>query len=198
MNNYGSWTLVSEPYISGKYTKAICVCVCGKKKEIHFSSLKTGKSKSCGCQRNTKLTHGQSKTVLYRLWKGIRSRCYNKNSQFYLFYGGRGIVMAKEWHDFARFKADVGDRPSDAHEIDRIDNNKGYEPGNIRWATRSEQVNNRSNTTYVSYLGKKTPLKFACSMAGVDYELVRLRMKRGWDFSKAVSTPKTCRGVHGQ
>lgn len=84
----------------------------------------------------------QNKTPEYRVWEGARNRCRNPNNRSYARYGGRGITFSAVFDDFAVFLAEIGPRPSPNHSIDRIDNERGYEPGNIRWATRSEQFFN--------------------------------------------------------
>lgn len=80
---------------------------------------------------------------LYVLWNNIFQRCENPDDASYKDYGGRGIHCCKRWYRFENFLADMGDRPSPKHSLDRRDNDKGYEPGNVRWATDSEQALNR-------------------------------------------------------
>ena len=89
--------------------------------------------------------HGMHGTKVYNAWKGIKKRCYQKTYQHYDRYGGRGIIMCEEWkNDFMAFYNDVGEAPSDEYQLDRIDNNGNYEPGNCRWVTRQENCRNRN------------------------------------------------------
>lgn len=89
-----------------------------------------------------KYNHGMNKTPVHFSWTQMKTRCYNKNYKEFHHYGGRGITVHKRWLDFRNFYADMGDRPKGT-TLDRIENDKDYEPGNCRWATPKEQSNNR-------------------------------------------------------
>lgn len=129
-----------------------CQCLCGNRITALGKSLRGGNTRSCGCKQreaagSLRRSHGLSKTVEYRIWKGMKDRCYNPNDEEFVNYGGRGIAVCDEWvNDFERFLKDVGPRPSPELTIDRIDNNIGYRPGNVRWATRADQVRNTRRT----------------------------------------------------
>lgn len=134
-----------------------CQCDCGKThiaKGIHLSN---GLIQSCGCynseQRTERnITHGLSRRdgavpVEYTTWQRMKARCYQKQNPKYASYGGRGITVCEEWREnYPAFLAYIGLRPSSEHSIDRIDNNQGYEPGNVRWALPDVQVLNKRST----------------------------------------------------
>jgi hypothetical protein len=98
-----------------------------------------------GLGNQNAVTHGQSvpRTPTYTSWVKMNDRCTNPNATGYALYGGRGISVCERWQVFANFLADMGERPSADLSLDRIDNDGRYEPGNCRWATRSEQNRNR-------------------------------------------------------
>lgn len=125
-----------------------CRCDCGASSAPRGYSLTGGHTTSCGCRKRVATaarnqTHGLSKIPEYGVWAAMLRRCTNPNAKDYPNYGGRGITVCERWLDFAAFHADMGDRPTPDHSIDRIENDGGYESGNCRWATRSEQMRNR-------------------------------------------------------
>ena len=134
-------------------TKAKCECKCGTIKTVNVNNLQAGNTISCGCigRENIKRAatkHGLSSNPIYTLWHQINNRCYNKNTDAYKDYGGRGIV--NYWKDnvseFAEYIfKELGPRPSKKHSLDRINNDGDYEPGNLRWATYKQQANNKTH-----------------------------------------------------
>lgn len=90
--------------------------------------------------------HGMTRTSEYKTWLNIRARCYSPKDRKFSYYGGRGVTVCDEWlKSFVSFFLAMGPRPSKHHSIDRIEGAKGYVPNNCRWATREEQVANRSH-----------------------------------------------------
>lgn len=117
---------------------------------------------------------------MYLTWTGIKQRCNNPNSVHYHRYGGRGITMHPEWAaDFVLFRNDVGEPPEPGATLDRIDNNRGYEPGNVRWVGRKEQANNRENNIRVTYNEETLTLSQWADKLGLTYTLLASRWKKG-------------------
>lgn len=159
-------------------------CDCGTSKRILFQNW--GQTASCGCligeansRRST--THGESRrTPEYVVWNKIKQRCGNPNNSHYSYYGGRGISVCQEWQNsYETFLDYVGRRPSPEHELDRYPNNNGnYEPGNVRWATKTEQMNNE----------RRTIAEWSRAV-GVPFARISTRLKRGWSIERTLTTP---------
>jgi hypothetical protein len=135
------------------------------------------------------LKHGMCST--YKAWAEMRRRCENPKSHAWADYGGRGIRVCERWTTFENFYADMGDRPSGA-SLDRFPDNDGhYEPGNCRWASRSQQGRNkRNNSIHTAWGESKTCSEWAedprCT---VPRETIKCRIARGWAVEDAVSLP---------
>jgi hypothetical protein len=142
-----------------KIKKAVCKCKCGNAKTILYKHVISGKVKSCGCYlKESRLTcnrtHGKSKSKIYNAWMNMIARCNNPKSSSYHNYGGRGIKVCDDWvKSFQLFYSHVGDAPSKM-ELDRIDVNGNYEPSNVRWVSRANNMlNTRANVRY-NYRGQ--------------------------------------------
>ena len=144
-----------------------CTCECGNSVTVMGKHLRSGHTQSCGCYKRDitsehMKTHGKSRSKVYVAWTNIKARCYSPKSDSFCDYGAKGIGMHEAFkYDFEAFYAEIGDPPDDSREwsIDRIDYIKSYEPGNMRWATASQQSQNRgkasnntSGYTGVSYM----------------------------------------------
>jgi|688.fasta_scaffold368304_2 hypothetical protein len=129
-----------------------CQCDCGNEKIVSYGNLRSNNTRSCGClvipPKNTKITHGKTRTIEYNSWKAMKRRCYDINHKSYNHYGGRGIIVCDRWLELdgngcSNFILDMGLRPSSKYSLDRIDVNGNYEPSNCRWATPKQQANNK-------------------------------------------------------
>lgn len=154
---FGKLTVLSCTVPRGKRAW-LCRCDCGVEKEVGQEYLLRSPCPSCGCEDRRRkseraTTHGaaagQDFSLSYWTWRGMKSRCYVQSDSMFRYYGGRGITICPRWLTFTSFIADMGERPSRAHTIERIDTDGNYEPGNCRWATRTEQMRNMRRNVYV-------------------------------------------------
>lgn len=176
-----------------------CRCECGNLSSVKAARLRRGDIKSCGCMvvdfcKSHFSTHGFARpsapTQEYAIWMKIKSRCNKPDDKTYYRYGARGIKMVPEWeNNFPAFFAHIGPRPSKGHSVDRIDGTRGYEPGNVRWATAKEQCNNKSNNVAITWGGETMNLFQWAEFFGVPPKLLSSRLKNGWDFELAVISP---------
>lgn len=123
-----------------------CRCDCGAEKLAEQQSLRCGFTKSCGCLRREiakhpkKIRHGEYRSVEYAIWRSMNQRCSpSARLRDRAAYAARGIRVCARWRSFENFLADMGRRPSPAYTLERIDNERGYDPGNVVWATRSSR-----------------------------------------------------------
>lgn len=146
---------VIEYYGSNKNGRALwlCQCECGKTKIVIGNSLLSNLTTSCGCfnkekARNRKTKHNLSYSKLYKVWQGMKTRCYNGKFIYYKNYGGRGISICDEWKcNFLTFyKWAINNGYQEGLTIDRTNNDGNYEPNNCRWVTRAEQNRNQRKT----------------------------------------------------
>lgn len=120
----------------------------------------------------------------------MKQRCLNPKKREFPHYGGRGIAVYPEWvHSFIAFYAYVGQKPSPAHSLDRIDVNKGYEPGNVRWATQQQQAENTRVTRLVTLQGRIQTIAAWSRENGLSIGQVHGRLKSGWSLQEAIQTP---------
>src|SRR5262249_11363120 len=134
---FGYWTVLFYAGWGNGSSQWWCRCACGHEKIVLGSSLRKGSSTSCRCRQRT---HGLKDSPEWQAWQSMKTRCLNPNYPGAHNYSGREITVCAEWLDsFVAFFAHVGLRPSPEHSLDRIDNERGYEPGNVRWATRLQQ-----------------------------------------------------------
>lgn len=155
---------------------------------------------------NNNFRHGATSKVgvtwLYKIWDGIKCRTENPNHVAYHNYGGRGIKLSRKWlYDFSAFREYVitlDNCPAYVDEfgigkqewsLDRINNDKGYVPGNLRWFTAKEQKRNIRNNRYVTIRGERILLMDAAAAAGLKVNTVRMRLSSGWSVARALSTP---------
>jgi hypothetical protein len=153
-DRYNRLTIIEEIGGYPRYFK--CKCDCNNIINVQLSGLRNGHTQSCGCynkelitKTNTKHSHciNNKPTREYNSWTSMKTRCYNENYNGYVKYGLRGIKVCDRWiNSFENFLNDMGPRPENT-TLDRIDNNKGYEPSNCRWSTISVQNTNRRSYT---------------------------------------------------
>jgi hypothetical protein len=190
-DRFGMLTIIEETprqrRADGTALRAFTVrCECGVVKDVRLHCMTEGATLSCGCfhrleaakvGRETR-THGMGKTSLYRTWSAMKTRCHNPNDGSYWRYGARGIQVCQEWRDsFEAFAAHVGERP-EGLTLDRINAAGNYEPGNVRWATYTEQARNTRRNIWVAVNDKRVTLAEACETLDWVYDNARYHINK--------------------
>lgn len=192
-NVFGRLTALRPGQKRGIYYFWLCRCTCGNTLEVRGSALRHGEAQSCGCLRKENsiaaiATHRKSKSGVYSSWNSMMQRCHNHTHDQYPRYGGSGIVVCEQWHNFENFFRDMGDRPA-GMTIDRIDGEKNYEPGNCQWASKKEQANNRKNNKPIAFNGRSMNAREWGKETGIPWQTIDGRLRRGWSVERAL-TPK--------
>ncbi len=191
-DRFGRLVIINE--IEKKITKkgnkerrVLCECDCGKETTVYFKNLRSGLTKSCGCLRkDLKTTHNSTNIKEYNVWKGIKRRCLNKKTKDYKNYGGRGITVCDRWlgeNGFYNFFEDMGVRKTGL-TIDRINNNGNYCKENCKWATKTEQDNNRRSNVFLELNGVSMSMKQWSKKLSISYEAIKYRYGKGLDINK--------------
>jgi hypothetical protein len=158
------------------------------------------------------MKYSKQQQQTYKAWVSMRRRCNDTKSKCYTNYGARGIRVCDEWNSsFEAFYRDVGDKPDASLTLDRIDNDRGYEPGNVRWATRAEQNRNRRprsqwkptrphgrrTDVLLTFKGKTMTMTDWAREVGIRRSSLWMRIsQRGWSVERALTEPmqKRCTG----
>lgn len=196
---FGRWTVlerVDREIGDTHHTKWLCECDCGTIRQVTQDALLSGNSQSCGCRLgeisvkiHTK--HDESYTQLWNVWSGMKSRCYNPNSQCYKDYGARGIRVCDKWlNDYKAFSDWAhANGYVEGLTIDRIDVNGNYEPDNCRWADRITQCNNKRTNVRIEWNGETHTLAEWCRILNLPYKKTHARYRYyGWEPDELFTT----------
>lgn len=207
---FGKLTVIekTEPHVTPSGSRQICwncLCDCGNPKYIKVTTnhLITGHTKSCGCLKSIATTeknmkHGMAGSRIYDTYYHMRRRCFNNTDKEYHRYGGRGITVCDEWlgdEGFEHFyKWSMANGYKDNLTIDRINNDGNYEPGNCRWVTRTEQMNNVCYNVQISHNGETHTIAEWAKRLGIKQDTIQARLKY-YHFSpeKALFKKPTCK-----
>lgn len=191
---FGRLVVKSRLPNKNKSPRLLCLCDCGNEVAVRPDQLKSGKTKSCGCYNKervieTHTTHKGSHDRLYKKWSSMKNRCNNPRYKQYGDYGGRGIKVCQEWYDYGVFREwCLSHGYTIGLQLDRIDNNKGYEPDNCRFISRVENMNNRRGCVKVSYNGETLTIAQWAKRYNIPQGTLHSRyFQLKWDFHRALT-----------
>ena len=202
-NQFGRWTVLGVEFMprsnnGNRNRLVVAQCKCGEVRCVGSRDLLDGSTNSCGCfsrERTSGIrrTHGQSTNRLYRIFAGMKRRCYNTTYPKFDDYGGRGIAICVEWlgNFQAFFDWAMANGYSSGLSIDRIDNSGNYEPSNCRWVASTTQANNTRRNRYITHNNQTLTLADWCRTpeCKVSPNVVWKRLDKGWPFWTALTTP---------
>lgn len=190
---YGRLTVLAVGQKPNTYRYyAICRCECGSPpKKVRFDSLLDGGVVSCGCyQLERSTTHGLHSSPHYKRWINMLLRCNDPDNQAYENYGGRGIKVCKDWHTLERFVEQLPDGYFVGAEMDRIDNDGHYEPGNVRWVTRQVNTTNRRTRVNLTLGDKTQSISEWSKETGISVSVIWSRLnEHKWSVERTLTTP---------
>ena len=191
---FGNMTIIKEIELRLKKRYFLCQCDCGKIKECRFVILRSGRIKSCGCERDKRnktanLIHGYAKGHLYNSWHSMKQRCLNNKCKSFEHYGGRGIKICEIWLDFIPFMQwALLNGYKDNLTIERINVNGNYEPTNCTWITQAEQTLNTRRNVNITFNGVTMCRKLWANKIGISNSALTKRLEN-WSLEKALTTP---------
>lgn len=182
MKTKNSRLRILRPSVRKNYV--ICRCICGTNFQVYMYNVLSGHTKSCGCLTKQLIskkirTHGESQTRTYRAWINMHWRTKTKG------YLRRKIKVCFRWMNYQAFKGDMGKCPK-GMTLDRIDNQRGYMPGNCRWTTQKVQANNTSRNHIIRFKGHKFTISQWAEKLGLKANTLLYRIKRGWSLDRAL------------
>lgn len=196
---FGQWMVVKlagrKPTTRGKHRLLwLCRCACGNSGYLTSGTLRFGASKSCGCNRvevalKNFRTHGKTGSPEHVSWKAMHTRCVNPNQPEWHRYGGRGIKMCDRWRKFENFLADMGQKPTPSHQLDRINTDGDYAPDNCRWATTVEQQRNKTSNHNLTFRGETKCISAWSEELSIPFRRISDRINRGWMVERALTEP---------
>lgn len=194
---FGRLVVIEYSHVSNRNKYWKCQCDCGNTSIVSGALLRNGHTKSCGCLVKERgyqmlIKHGlfNKNRRLYGVWHSMRERCFNPNCHAYKDYGGRGITVCSEWNNFEPFyEWAISNGYKDNLTLDRINVNGNYEPNNCRWTDWKTQQNNKRTNIFYTFNGKTQTISQWAKEKGWGRTTLDNRLRAGWSFEKAITTP---------
>lgn len=191
---YNKLTVLSFYDIKDNKSRWLCQCECGNKKILFGKDIKNGNTKSCGCLLHQKKYNKETEKKIKRLqhiYAQMKQRCYKENNHIYKYYGGRGIIIFKEWLENSQnfYNWALQNGYNNDLTIERINVNGNYEPSNCKWITKIQQGYNKTNSKLYTISNETKCLSEWCKIYNINYFLVRRRLILGWDIEDALTKP---------